>query len=99
MTLGVVSVDEECRSRFPEENMRKQELVHLHGLLVEITESLVDKDAVSATIWNEYNALDLDSTAINAQKGDHEEAVLLLAVSLGATLEQPTEEPVSISVP
>lgn len=98
MFLGLEYDDEERRSRFPEGNMRKQELVHLHGLLAEITEWLVDAGAVSATTWEEYEALEVDSYSINAQKREHEEAVLLLATTLSATVEQPTEEQSSISV-
>lgn len=78
--------------------MRKQELVHLHGLLVEITASQVEEGVVSASLWNEYKALDIDSYAIHAQKGDHEQAVLLLATTLGARLEESTEEQSPVSV-
>lgn len=70
--------------------MRKQELVHLHGLLVELTQSLVDQGVVSAEVWRAYDALDIDAHSIHAQKGSHEEAVLLLAATLGTALEQPT---------
>lgn len=79
--------------------MRKHELVHLHGLLVEITQSLDDQDAIPAEIWTEYEALGINACSIHASKGDHEEAVLLLATTLGATLEQPTEEQSSMSIP
>lgn len=79
--------------------MRKQELIHLHGLLVETTQFLVDQGAVSTEIWNEYEALDINSYSIHAGKSDHEEAVLLLATSLRATVEQLTEEQSEISVP
>lgn len=72
--------------------MRKQELVHLHGVLVEVTRSLVEQGAVSAEICNEYERLDVNANSIHAQKGDHREAVLLLATALGATLERPAEE-------
>lgn len=98
MFPGLEQGDEESRSGFLERNMRKQELVHLHGLLVEVTESLVDKGAVSAKIWNEYEGLETGSYSINAQKSDHQEAVSLLASTISATIEQPTEEQSSISV-
>ena len=71
--------------------MRKQELIHLHDLLVEITQSLVDRDAVPAAVWNEYETHDITAYAIHARKGAHGEAVLLLATTLGTALEQPTE--------
>lgn len=72
--------------------MRKQELVHLHGLLVEVTQSLVDQGVVSPVIWNEYEALETTANSIHAQKRDHRQAVLLLATALSTALEQPTDE-------
>lgn len=78
--------------------MRKQELVHLHGVLVEVTESLVEQDVVSAEIWTEYERLDIHANAIHAQKRDHGEAVRLLATTLSAALEQPPAEQSPISV-
>ncbi|WP_311172391.1 UPF0058 family protein [Halobellus ordinarius] len=72
--------------------MHKQELVHLHGLLVEITQSFADHGAVSDGVWNEYEALHTNAYSIHARKGKHQEAVLLLATTLGEELEQPTEE-------
>ena len=79
--------------------MRKHELVHLHGLLAEITQSLVEQGAVSAEIWDEYEAFDIAAHSIHVQKSDHEDAVLFLATTLGARLERPTEGESAISVP
>ncbi|AXG06939.1 metal-binding protein [Haloplanus rubicundus] len=73
--------------------MRKQELVHLHGLLVEITRSLVDQGTIPESIWAEYEALGINAHSIHARKTDHEEAVLFLATTLSATLERPTAAP------
>lgn len=78
--------------------MRKQELVHLHGLLVEITQSLVAQDAVSAEVWNEYETLEVNACSIHARKSDHAEAVLLLSTTLRGALEQPAEEQPPMSV-
>ncbi|WP_251330920.1 UPF0058 family protein [Haloplanus pelagicus] len=89
----------ESRSHFTGETMRKQELVHIHGLLVEITQSLVDQGTVSAEVWNEYKALDISAYSIHAQKSDHEEAVLLLATTLRAALDPLTEGRSAISIP
>jgi hypothetical protein len=79
--------------------MQKTELVHLHGLLVEITQSLVDQGVVPAEVRNEYAALDITAHSIHAQKRDHREAVLVLATALSTALAQPTENQSSISVP
>jgi len=78
--------------------MRKQELVHLHGLLVEITRSLVDQGTIPDSIWTEYEALDTNAHSIHAPKSDHEEAVLCLATTLSTTLERPTAAPAVVSV-
>jgi hypothetical protein len=79
--------------------MRKQELVQLHGLLVEITQFLVDQGTVSTDIWNEYESLGITPYSIHARKSEHEEAVLVLAATLRATLEQRPEEQSAISAP
>lgn len=78
--------------------MRKQEFVHLHGVLVEVTQSLADQGEVSAEIWNEYETLGITPNSIHAQKSDHGEAVRLLASTLSAAVEQPTEEQSPMSV-
>lgn len=72
--------------------MRKQELIHLHRLHVEITRFLVDQGTVSAEIWTEYDRLDTNADSIHASKSDHAEAVQLLTSTLSVTLDQPTEE-------
>ena len=77
--------------------MRKQELVHLHGLLIEITRSLVEQGTVSAEIWNEYEALEIKAHSMQARKSAHKEAVLFLASTLRTTLTQVTEEQAAIS--
>jgi hypothetical protein len=78
--------------------MRKQELVHLHGLLVEITRTLVDQGTIPESVWAEYEALGINAHSIHARKNDHEEAVLFLVSTLTATLELPTEAPSGVSV-
>jgi hypothetical protein len=79
--------------------MRKQELVHLHSLLIEITQSLVEQGVVPPDVWNEYETLDISPHSIHAQKSDHKEAVLLLAATLRVGLKQTTDEQSEISVP
>lgn len=72
--------------------MRKQELVHLHGLLAETMQSLVDQGVVPAGVWDEYDALGVHANAVHAPKGDHREAVLLLTTAIRAGLAQSTPE-------
>ena len=78
--------------------MRKQSLIHLHGLLVEVTRSLVESGTVSAGVWNEYEALNTSAYAFQAPKGEHKEAVLFLAATLEAELGRPVEQGSAMSV-
>lgn len=78
--------------------MRKQALIHLHGLLVEVTQSLIESDTVSDRIWDEYEALNTSAYAFQAPKEEHKKAVLFLVATLGAELDQPIEEKSTMSV-
>jgi len=71
--------------------MRKQELVHLHGVLIEVTQSLIDRGALPSEIRSEYEALDTNAYAIHAPKAEHRKAVLLLAATVAAEVEQSTD--------
>ena len=77
--------------------MRKQELAHLHELFVEVTQSLIDRGALPSEIRSEYEALDTNAYAIHAPKAEHRKAVLLLAATVAAEIEQSTEEQPALS--
>ncbi len=68
-------------------------------MLVETARSLVDQGVVPAEIWDEYDALGINANAIHASKGDHREAVLLLAAAIRAALARPTPEQPETSAP
>lgn len=57
--------------------MRKQEIVHLHGLFLEIRRFLVDHEEVVLPdgAFDRYDALEIAPSAINRRKGAHEVAV------------------------
>jgi hypothetical protein len=57
--------------------MRKQELIHLHGLLAAVSRHCEETGA--SVNYEEYDALDVQPTSIHRSKGDHQEAVLALA--------------------
>jgi hypothetical protein len=74
--------------------MKKQELIHLHGLLAEVCdhyEALAETDVTR----EEYETLGIQPTSIHKSKTDHKEAVFALAH--GITGEMETEEPEPIA--
>lgn len=67
--------------------MKKQELIHLHGLLAEVStqyETWTGNDLA----LEEYRALDTRRTSIHKSKGDHKEAVLALAGDLVTEMDE-----------
>lgn len=74
--------------------MRKQELIHLHALLVEVTHHLDDHGDMPTEISTEYNTLDTHPVSVHASKQDHHEAVMALATAIGTWLDRsPNERP------
>lgn len=63
--------------------MRKQELVYLHGLLVQ-TRSYYESETGAVVETPTYDAMDITPTAIHRSKQDHEDAVLTLLDELTA---------------
>jgi hypothetical protein len=61
--------------------MRKQELVYLHGLLLEIR-TYYQGEAGESVETPGYDAMDVSPAAIHQSKQDHEEAVLTLLTEL-----------------
>lgn len=71
--------------------MRKQEYIHLHGLLVEVAQQMVERDDLPADALDEYDALDAHPLTINESKETHHEAVMVLASCIREGLEQDPE--------
>lgn len=57
--------------------MRKQELLHVHALLVEIADHVTDEGAVRAVA--DYAECGVRPTSLHRPKADHERAVMTLA--------------------
>ncbi len=58
--------------------MKKQELIHLHGLLAQV-QSHYEKDTGNAVDNSEYATLGVEPTSIHKSKTEHKEAVATLA--------------------
>jgi hypothetical protein len=71
--------------------MKKQELIHLHGLLAEVHEQCEawNDDEIDLT---EYNTLGVRPTSIHKSKTDHKAAVFKLAKGItGSVTTEETE--------
>lgn len=79
--------------------MRKQELVHLHGLLVEIRQQFTEQDDIQipAYAFEAYDEYGVGPTAIAERKDTHQAAIDHLFDGLQTTLsaQQSTGEPAS----
>lgn len=65
--------------------MRKQEFIHLHGLLAELAKYCREEE-IEIDLGS-YRTLETRSTSIHHSKDDHREAVLALAGALASGLE------------
>ena len=59
--------------------MRKQEYIHVHALLVEITRYLVENEDTPAETFAAYDALDTRPSSIHEAKQNHHDAVMGLS--------------------
>lgn len=74
--------------------MKKQELIHLHGLLAEVREhyeAMADTDVEH----DEYVSLGVRPTSIHKSKTDHKAAVFALADGITDEMNSEVKEPVS----
>lgn len=75
--------------------MKKQELIHLHGLLSEVRAEC-EGEADIAVDLSEYQELGVRPTSIHRSKTDHKAAVFTLATALTSSLEAEAQsEPVA----
>jgi hypothetical protein len=74
--------------------MKKQELIHLHGLLAEVHSQVEawDENEVELT---EYVELGVRPTSIHKSKTDHKAAVFKIAKGITSSLEEPEAERVA----
>lgn len=71
--------------------MKKQELIHLHGLLAEISSDFEQRTGKSPCL-DEYESLGVRPTSIHRSKTEHKAAVFALAGSLTDSMAEATPE-------
>jgi len=69
--------------------MKKQELIHLHGLLAELQNQF---DDAGETVSEEYRELGVQPTSIHRSKTDHKAAVFALIHGVTDELQQSDAE-------
>jgi len=74
--------------------MKKQELIHLHGLLAEVCEHY-EQLAECTVEHTTYTELGVRPTSIHKSKTDHKAAVFAIADGITDEMGQETEAPVS----
>ncbi len=74
--------------------MKKQELIHLHGLLAEVRNHY-EQSAGTEVDDENYRELGVRPTSIHKSKTDHKAAVFALADGITTEMEAKTEQPVS----
>jgi hypothetical protein len=62
--------------------MKKNELVHLHALLVRVTEDYLSRGLATREDFAEYDRLSVTPMALRAPRAEHERAVRILARTL-----------------
>lgn len=70
--------------------MKKQELIHLHGLLAEVQHHY-EKQTGDTVDREQYDSLGVRPTSIHRSKTDHKEAVFALAHGINSTMSEETE--------
>ena len=73
--------------------MKKQELIHLHGLLAEVCEHY-EQMADCSVEHSKYTELGVRPTSIHKSKTDHKAAVFALADGITDEMDRETEAPV-----
>lgn len=71
--------------------MRKQELIHMHALFVEIADTL-PFDGSAADV-SDYRSLSVRPSSLHRPKDDHRRAVMALARGVSAELEDERRKP------
>jgi len=76
--------------------MKKQELIHLHGLLAEVSNHCEMADDVTIDL-EDYHDLGVKPTSIHKSKTDHKDAVFAIATGITARLDSDAREAVPTS--
>ena len=73
--------------------MKKQELIHLHGLLAEVRDQCEAWEDDSLDL-EDYNDMGVRPTSIHKSKTDHKAAVFELAKGITGSMNDAEQEPV-----
>lgn len=68
--------------------MKKRELIHFHSLLGTVARDLVDQGVLDESALEPYRDLGVSPMAMRGSRDDHEEAVIELAATLAAAVEE-----------
>jgi len=74
--------------------MKKQELIHLHGLLAEVSAHCAEWDDCQVDLES-YESLGIRPTSIHKSKTDHKAAVFALAGGITAHMREGEQETVA----
>ncbi len=74
--------------------MKKQELIHLHGLLAEVSNQCAEWDNCQIDL-EEYDSLGIRPTSIHKSKTDHKAAVFALAGGITMNMREDEQEAVA----
>ena len=77
--------------------MKKQELIHLHGLLAEVSNQCAEWTDCPVDL-SEYEGLGIRPTSIHKSKTDHKTAVFALAGGITDHVGEGETEPVAATV-
>lgn len=73
--------------------MKKQELIHLHGLLAEVSNHY--EQNAGAPDFEEYESLGVRPTSIHKSKTDHKAAVFAIATGITSDIAEESQEAVA----
>ncbi len=74
--------------------MKKQELIHLHGLLAEVSNQCAEWDNCQIDL-GEYESLGIRPTSIHKSKTDHKAAVFAIAEGITTNMREGEQEAVA----
>ncbi|MDQ2049336.1 UPF0058 family protein [Natronolimnohabitans sp. A-GB9] len=74
--------------------MKKQELIHLHGLLAEVSNQCAEWEDCQIDL-EEYESLGIRPTSIHKSKTDHKAAVFALAGGITTNMREGEQEAVA----
>jgi hypothetical protein len=74
--------------------MKKQELIHLHGLLAEVRAQCESWQGEDLDL-TEYRDFGVRPTSIHKSKTEHKEAVFELVKGITSAMDEPTQEAVA----